>query len=135
MSPVVITPHVAEMSRLCGMSIADVLNDPVRVATDFSKEYGVVCVMKNSSTVIASGDHVYINNTGCSALAKGGSGDVLTGIIASFLGAGNDALRSAASGVYIHGLAGECAADKLSEYSVLATDTANAIGEAIKRII
>ncbi|MBE6707926.1 MAG: NAD(P)H-hydrate dehydratase [Ruminococcaceae bacterium] len=134
-APTVITPHAAEMSRLCGVSISDVLHDPVKISTDFSKEYGVVCVMKNSATVVAMNDRVFINNTGSSALAKGGSGDVLTGIIGAFLAAGKDALTSATAGVYIHGLSGELAAEELSEYSVLATDTADHIGKAIKKIM
>ncbi len=134
-SPSVITPHAGEMSRLRGVSIGDVLSNSVKTATSFSEEYGVVCVMKNSATVVAEGDNAYINSTGCSALAKGGSGDVLTGIIGAFLAAGKNALSSAVAGVYIHGLAGEIAADESSEYSVLATETADSIGKAIMRII
>ena len=131
----VITPHAGEMSRFTGKSIAEVMADPITTARDISHEYGVVCVMKNSATVVASGDCVFVNPTGCSALAKGGSGDVLAGIIGAFLAEGAHGTDAAAAGVYLHGLAGEIAAEELSEYSVLATDTANSISKALKKIL
>ena len=130
-APTVITPHLGEMSRLTGKSIAEITDDPIKSAVDFSKEYGVVCVQKNSATVIANGEKVNLNTTGCSAMAKGGSGDVLTGIIGAFLGAGCNAYEAAVCGVYLHGRAGEIASSLHGEYSVLATDTANCIGRAI----
>ena len=133
-SPAVVTPHLGEMARLTGAAISDITADPIKFASDYSKEYGVVCVQKNSVTVIAENDRVNINLTGCSAMAKGGSGDVLTGIIGAFLAAGCDAYDSAVCGVYLHGRAGEIASSHYGEYSVLASDTANCIGEAISSV-
>jgi len=131
----VITPHLGEMSRLIGTDVKSIDCDPIRYASGFAKEYGVICVQKNSVTAVSDGTNVLLNPTGCSALAKGGSGDVLSGVIGAFLAAGNDPFDSAVSGVYLHGRAGEIAAEELSEYSVLATDTANCIGKSIKNLI
>lgn len=124
----VITPHMGEMARLTGKSIAEIKADPIGCARSFSDEYGVTVVLKDSATVIATDSVVNINTTGNSALAKGGSGDVLSGIIGAFLAAGKDPHTAATSGVYIHGLAGQIASEMNSEYSVLASDTANSIG-------
>lgn len=127
----IVTPHLGEMARLTGKGISEITADPVRSATDFSKDYGVVCVQKNSVTVIADGGRVNLNTTGCSAMAKGGSGDVLTGVIGAFLAAGCDAYTASVCGVYLHGRAGEIAASDVGEYSVLASDIADLVGQAI----
>lgn len=129
--PTVITPHMGEMSRLCGCSVGDVCRDPIKIALDFADRYGVVCVQKSAVTVVAHEGTVYLNPTGCSGLAKGGSGDVLSGVIGAFMASGKDAFSSAVCGVYLHGRAGETASEKLSEYSLLASDIADNIGHAI----
>ena len=90
--------------------------------------YGAVCVLKDAVTVITDKDGAaWINRSGCSAMAKGGSGDVLTGVIAGLLARGMDGAEAAAFGVYVHGRAGEYAAAALGENSVLATDLADRI--------
>ena len=101
---------------------------------DFAKKYNTVVVLKDARTIIASpnGD-VYINLTGNNAMAKGGSGDVLTGIICGFLAGGLDILTAARLGVYCHGLAGDAAAKEKGYYSVLAGDLPNYLETILKR--
>ncbi len=127
----IITPHMGEMSRLTGLSIDEILNDPKGVAQDFAKKHSLVCVLKDYNTVVSDGsERIYVNRSGNSGMATGGSGDVLAGVIASLLAQKHLALssRDAASlGVYIHGLAGDRAANMLGEYAVMATDIANNI--------
>ncbi len=125
---IIITPHMGEMSRLTSVSVADLKKDPLGEARAYSARYGTVCVLKDAVTVITDKDGAaWINRSGCSAMAKGGSGDVLTGVIAGLLARGVDGAEAAAFGVYVHGRAGEYAADVLGENSVLATDLADSI--------
>jgi len=132
----VITPHMMEMSRLTGFSIPYIKNNMVQCAKEFSKEYNVVVVLKDARTVIASPDgRVHINITGNTALSKGGSGDVLTGIIAGLISQGMNVYDAAVLGVYLHGKCGEIASERLTEYSVFASDIINTIPEAIKTIM
>lgn len=127
---IIITPHMGEMSRLTSVQVADLKKDSLGEARAYSARYGTVCVLKDAVTVITDKDGAaWINQSGCSAMAKGGSGDVLTGVIAGLLARGMDPAEAAAFGVYLHGLAGEHAAATLGENGVLATDLANAIGE------
>ncbi len=133
--PTVVTPHLGEMARLCGASIADIQRDPVRYAVDFARKYGVICVMKSAVTVITDGAEMFLNPTGCTGMSKGGSGDVLAGVIGALLGMETDPISAAVAGVYLHGRAGETASAADSEYSLLATDIANSIGKAINGIL
>lgn len=122
-SPVILTPHLGEMARLCGSSIEEIQDNRVEIARAFAKKYHAVLVLKDASTVVASpnGD-VYFNPTGSPALAKGGSGDCLAGIVAAFAAQKMNPTASAVCGVWLHGLAGERAAEKYSSWGVLATD-------------
>lgn len=127
--PVVITPHIGEMSRLTGKSAEELKRDPCRAALDFAQKYGVICVLKDARTVVASPEgRIYINTSGCSALATAGSGDVLAGLIASFLIQQRKAERSASIGrtvaaaVFLHGLLGEKNAAESTEAYVTAGD-------------
>ena len=131
----VVTPHPAEMARLTKTSVADVVADPVENAAAFAEEYGVICLLKGAVTAISDGTKVLLNTTGCSAMSKGGSGDVLAGVIAALMAQGADALSAAAVGAYLHGRAGEAAAARVGEYSVLASEIADCIGAAIKDIV
>lgn len=127
----VITPHMGEMSRLTGKSIAALKCNAVGNALDFAREKGVICCMKDASTVISDGEKVYINRSGCSALSKGGSGDVLTGMIAAFAATKKNLFEASCMGTYLHGRAGIFASEYLSEYSLLARDIAENISKAI----
>ena len=130
----VITPHAAEMSRLTGLPVSSILDDVAGVSERFAEEYGVVCVMKDANTAVSDGQRTMINSSGNSGMATGGSGDVLSGIIASLMAQGMMPFEAAALGVYIHGLAGDIASEALSEYSVMASDIIDAIPRVINFI-
>ncbi len=134
-APLVITPHPGEMSRLSGLSTEQIKADPLRVARDFARRHGVVLVLKGNPCLIADRDgRVAINPTGGPALAKGGSGDVLTGMIAGLIAQGLDPFEAALSAVYLHGLCADLAAQKLSEYCVSATELLRFLPEAINNV-
>ena len=129
----VITPHPGEMGALTGMSIPEVLDDLLGCASSFAQEYGVVTLLKDARTVIASPcGRMFINPTGTPALAKAGSGDVLTGVIAAFIAQGLDALTAAAAGAYVHGRAGQMAAKDLSLYGVVASDVIEYVAKILR---
>lgn len=130
--PIIITPHIGEMSRLTNKSIEDILNDIVGCAVDFSKKYNVITVLKDSHTVIASPTgKVYINTTGTPAMSKAGSGDGLCGAILGLLAQGLEPFESAVLATYICGLAGEIAQNKLGMYGVSVSDTIDCFSQAI----
>ena len=129
---VIVTPHLGEMARLTGRSIEDLKRDLVESAVRYGEEKGVTCVLKDAVTVTAGRDgNVYIGDSGCAAMAKGGSGDVLTGVIAGLLALGFSEDEAAALGVFLHGRAGAAAARKKGEHSVLARDIADCLLEKI----
>lgn len=120
---VIITPHTLEMARLAKISVKEVEDKRERIAHEFAKNHNVIVVLKGYNTIIALPDgDIFINTTGTPALAKGGSGDVLTGMIGSFLAQGLSPKDASIVSVYVHGLAGEKCEEKLSVYSVVASD-------------
>lgn len=130
----VLTPHPGEMSRLLAVSIAEVQADRIGAARGYAERRRAVVVLKGSRTVIAFPDgEVWINPTGSPALAKGGTGDVLTGLMAGMLSQFTDRPKQAVlAAVYLHGLAGQCAARELTERCVLATDILRFLPEAMR---
>ena len=120
---VVLTPHVKEFSRLTGKSAAEILSAPVDCAKAFAEEYGVNVLLKSAASVLAGKGGVLINTTGNSGMAKGGSGDVLSGTIAGIAARGFSAFDAAAAGAYLCGRAGELAAAAQNEYAVTPSDT------------
>ena len=109
-TPKVLTPHAGEMARLTGLSVEEINKDRINIAHKYAKEWQAVVVLKGAPTVVACPDGtVYVNSTGTSALATGGSGDVLTGIIAGLAAQGISLAEAAVCGVYLHGLAGSLA--------------------------
>ena len=134
-APIVVTPHPGEMSRLTGLPVGGISKAKEKVAKNFANKYNVVCVLKGHRTVVARPDgKIYVNSTGNPGMAKGGTGDVLTGMIASFIGQGIRPFEAAMLGVYLHGLAGDLAAKEKGEASLLATDLLNNIPAAIKKL-
>ncbi len=129
----VITPHEGEMARLINKSREYIKNNRLIVAKKFSRDYNAVVVLKGAGTIVAApnGDY-YINNTGNPGMATAGSGDVLAGIIAGFLGQGLKAFDASAIGVYVHGLAGDLAAKDKGEIGLIAGDILENIPYAIK---
>ncbi len=145
----VLTPHIGEMARLCGKRIPQILKDPVREAYEFAGRFGVTLVLKDAVTVTASENGaLYLNGSGCAAMAKAGSGDALTGILTALIaqaargnlklpGKREDACgldEIAAIGAYIHGLAGEDAAKRKGDCSILAGDIIESIGIALSNV-
>lgn len=122
-APLILTPHPGEMARLTGQSIAQVNRDRIRTAADFAAEYGVTLVLKGANTVVAGPDgRVCINPTGNPGMARGGSGDILAGMIGGLAAQGLSPFDAACCGVYIHGAAGDRCAERLSQYGMLPTD-------------
>ena len=131
----IITPHLGEMARLTGQTISQLKEDLVGAASAYASRYGVTCVLKDAATVVAGQEGgLYINTSGCSAMAKAGSGDVLTGTIAGLLAIGMEEEEAARMGVYVHGLAGEKAAGAGS-HSLLATELSQAVGDVMDEAV
>lgn len=134
-APVIITPHPGEMARLCGITIEEVQNNRIKVSTEFSGEYNVIVVLKGSKTVVAAPDgRVYINSTGNAGMATAGTGDVLAGLIGGLLGQGLNPLDASIAGVFIHGAAGDLAAERKGQHGIIASDVAEAIPYCIKSL-
>jgi NAD(P)H-hydrate epimerase len=127
---IVLTPHAGEFIRLGGA----LTGDPAADALRFAREWGCILVLKGHRSVVAfpSGE-VYITIHGNPGMAKGGSGDVLTGVIAALLGQ-LPAARAVTTGVYLHSLAGDLCAARLGEYAMTATDQIETLPEATKQI-
>ena len=128
----VLTPHPGEMARLLGMTVKEVEADRIGLARKFATEHQVTLVLKGWRTLVAHPDgSIAVNTTGNPALAKGGSGDILTGIVAAMLAQWpDDAARAVEAAVYLHGLAADLAARKMDEKTVLATDVIDCLSAA-----
>ena len=135
-APAIITPHPGEMARLLHSTPKMVNSNRENTAINFAKKFGVVTVLKGAGTIIASPDgEVYINHTGNSGMATGGSGDVLSGIIGSLLAQGASPINAAAAGVFLHGTIGDLAAEKLGKISMLPTDMIDMIPTAYLKLM
>jgi hydroxyethylthiazole kinase-like uncharacterized protein yjeF len=133
--PLVLTPHPGEMSRLTGLSIKAIQADRLNVARNFAREHHLVLVLKGNNTIIALPDgQAWVNPTGNPGMATGGTGDILTGMTAGVIGQmSDDVAKAAVSAVYLHGLAGDVAAEMMGEHSLTATDLLTALPEAFRR--
>ena len=129
----IITPHPKEASRLIKADVKKILDKPVDYAKKISEKYQCTTILKQHSTVVCSKEmEIYINETGNSALAKAGSGDVLTGMVSGFLAQKMSAFEAAKLAVFLHGKTGEIASSMLTEYSTLASDLIKYIPLAIQ---
>ncbi|MBR5773510.1 MAG: NAD(P)H-hydrate dehydratase, partial [Clostridia bacterium] len=127
-APVVITPHPGEMARLCQISVREVQEKRADVALWLASKTQTIVVLKGAGTIIATPDgKCYINKTGNSGMAKGGSGDMLAGMISSLLAQGMDAEYAAVCGVYLHGAVGDYAAAEASKRGVTPSDMVSAL--------
>jgi ADP-dependent NAD(P)H-hydrate dehydratase / NAD(P)H-hydrate epimerase len=129
---VVITPHPGEMSRLTGLSIAEIQTNRLEVARKFAREHALIVVLKGHRTLIAAADgNVWVNPTGNPGMATGGTGDILTGMVAGLIAQHpQQALEATALAVYLHGLAGDIAAESVGENSLVATDLVRFLAQA-----
>lgn len=131
---VILTPHMKEFSRLTGKSVDLIRATGTQAAREFAAEYDVTVLLKNNVSVISDGTKTALNTEGTPALAKGGSGDVLSGIICSLAARGVTPFMSAVCGAYLLGNAGIRAEQKSSEYSVIATDVIECLSESIRKL-
>lgn len=131
-APLILTPHPGEMSRLTGLSVEEIQQNRIKTARDFATEYGCVLVLKGSNTVVAGpSGSVYINRTGNAGMATGGSGDVLAGIISSFVCQSMSLQSATIAGVYIHGLCGDSVRKKYSMHGVTPTKMIAELAEVL----
>jgi NAD(P)H-hydrate epimerase len=129
---VIITPHPGEMARLAGVTIEDVQRDRLEIARQFAMTHRVHVVLKGHRTVVANPDgDAFINITGNPGMATGGTGDVLTGMIAAWFGQLLDAEAACKLGVYLHGLAGDLAEADEGEVAVTSGDLLLRLGDAV----
>ncbi len=139
----VLTPHMLEAARLLSMDgeykekdpkqiVAEIIDRRIDIAREFANAYKTVLVLKDARTVVAGGEKVFINTTGNSGMAKGGSGDSLSGIISGLVGMGIDKVTAARLGVYIHGRSGDIAAEKSGINGIKISDMIECIGKAME---
>ncbi|MBR5976808.1 MAG: NAD(P)H-hydrate dehydratase, partial [Clostridia bacterium] len=130
--PVVITPHPGEMARLTGLTVSEIEESREGIAEEFAKRHNVTVLLKGAATVVASPETtaVYINTTGNAGLAKGGSGDVLAGIIGSLIAQGLSAYEAACCGAFLHGRAAELMVPDTGLAGMLASDLFEGIRRA-----
>ncbi len=141
--PLVLTPHPGELGRLTGVGIGDIQESRPETCARWAGEWAdsadtnapLVLVLKGAGTVVCDQRRRYTNDTGNPGLATGGTGDVLTGIIAALLGQGLDPFDAACLGVWVHGLAGDRAADELGEISLIASDLPAYLPQAFVRAV
>lgn len=129
---VILTPHIKEFSRLTGKTVEEIRNDRPGILRDFTESTELTCILKDAATLTLSGNgRIYANPSGCAAMAKAGSGDVLAGIVTGLLAQGAGTCKAAVLGAYLHGRAGEAAAEKKGRYSILARDIADHLKDAV----
>ncbi len=131
----ILTPHPGEMKRLwSGLFREQMPQDRQQQAMKLAQHTRSIVVLKGAGTVVTDGEKVYVNETGNPGMATAGSGDVLTGVITALLGQGLSDFDAAVLAVHIHGLAGDIAAERTGQISLIATDIARALADAFMRI-
>ena len=131
--PVILTPHMMEMSRLTGYPVSEIKENRFEIIKELTENNNVICVLKDARTVVTKHKkQYYINTSGNNSMAKGGSGDVLAGIITALLAGGADEFTAACLGVYIHGCSGDKARDLHGGYSVIGRELAEVVECVLK---
>jgi len=133
-APRILTPHPGEFARLLSSDTADVQTHREEYAVRYAQTHGVVLLLKGHHTVITDGQRIAVNSTGNNGMSTGGSGDVLTGLITALVAQGMPAFEAAQLGAHLHGLAGDLAADALSEPGMIASDLPSFLPQAWKRM-
>ena len=131
---VVLTPHLKEMERLCGVDVDEIKRAPIDYAVKYARKTGTTLLLKGTTTIITDGDNVVLSNTGCAGMATAGSGDVLSGIVTALCASYSDTFEAVCVGAYINGYAGEIAKREYGDISMVASDTARSIAKAIMEI-
>jgi NAD(P)H-hydrate epimerase len=138
--PLVLTPHPGEFSRLTGRGIGEIQSDRLNAATEAATDWAaransdapLVLVLKGAGTIVTDGRRAYINDTGNPGMATGGSGDILTGLTAALLAQGLEPFDAVVLAVYVHGRAGDLAADQLGQASMIASDLLDHLPQALR---
>ena len=131
-APAILTPHMKEMSRLTGYTVSEISERRLEIIEDFTEKYPVVCVMKDSRTIVKErGRHSFVNLAGNSAMAKAGAGDVLAGVITGLVAQGMNTYEGALLGVFLHACGGDEARRLKGDYSVLARDLIDGVGKSM----
>lgn len=132
--PRILTPHPGEFSRLSGLSIGEIQDNREEVAHHFAAKSQTIVILKGPGTVVTDGERVFVNSSGNSGLATGGTGDVLTGLLVSLLGQGMEPFDAACLGVHLHGMAGDLAAADLSQPGLIASDLPGYLTKAFLKL-
>lgn len=133
-APLILTPHPGEFARLLGTDTTSVQANREESATRFAADMGVIVVLKGHQTLVTDGQRLYHNTTGNPGLATGGTGDVLTGVIAALIGQGMEPFAAAQLGVHVHGFAGDLARDEIGEVSLIASDLLKFLPRAFRSL-
>ena len=131
---ILLSPHLKEFSRLCRKDIEEIKKDSLNLVKEFASTYKVTILLKGHTTIISDGKDIYLVKTGTPGMATAGSGDVLSGILSGFLAYLDFNLLTVAAGVFLNGIAGSLAEEENTDISMMASDTINNIGNAIKVI-
>ena len=132
---VILTPHPGEFSRLSGKPMEKIRKNPIPLAEEFARKYGVTLLLKGPATIITDGSRTFITDRGTPGMATGGSGDVLSGILAAMAAVQEDGTKAAAGAAWINGRAGEIARGRMGDVSMTAGDTAAAVPAALREIL
>jgi NAD(P)H-hydrate epimerase len=132
-SATVLTPHPGEFARLVNTEVGGVQANREGLAARFASEHGVILVLKGHRTIVTDGRRLYVNTNGNAGMATGGTGDVLTGLVAALVAQGLEAFAAAQLGVHLHGLAGDLARDAVGEVSLIATDLLEYLPRAFRQ--
>jgi NAD(P)H-hydrate epimerase len=133
-APLVLTPHPGEFARLLNKSTAEVQANRQSLSVEFAAAWNVVLLLKGRETIVTDGQREYRNHTGNPGMATGGTGDVLTGLIAAFIGLGMTAFDAAALGAWVHGRAGDVAAEAVGQTALCAVDVLTHLPAALKEV-
>ncbi len=133
-APLILTPHPGEFARLLGRDVPTVQANRVDLARRFAFDHQLILVLKGNGTIVTDGRRLYVNDTGNPGMATGGTGDVLTGLIAALLGQGMEPFAASQLGVHLHGQAGDLARDAVGEVSMIASDLLIHLSAAFLRV-
>lgn len=131
---IIITPHVGEMARLLKCTTSEISANRFSCAESLAEKFGVTVVLKGAGTVIANRSYTAVNPTGNAGMSRGGSGDILAGITGAIAGQDYSAFNSACIGTYLHGLAGDIAAEKFTQEAMLPRDILNCLSDSFRKI-
>jgi NAD(P)H-hydrate epimerase len=134
-APAILTPHPGEFARLLRIEIKEVQARRSDLALQFAADHHLVLVLKGAGTIVTDGRRFYQNTTGNAGMATGGTGDVLTGVIAALVGQGLEPFAAAQLGSYLHGLAGDMAREERGEVSLIASDLLEWLPEAFQKLV